>query len=224
MIFVWWLSQDNLTIYSYFGKGCRKKCTRQSRKVWCVVLSALFFKKICTNFLSLCLVFVLSPLKPIFWLENNYNVPVARCLYFSLLIVLHQLMYHYSTENSAKEQRIDISFQNRMSKIKKRATCKCWTDCMSQAGSFNGNDFQPNINQQPATGDFLQLGRFWCTRERLCMNEDVCWACTACCLDTVSIPGLIAVYAWYSGSSYDHRSINRQALALEKPTRENNID
>ena len=120
MIFVWWLSQDNLTIYSYFGKGCRKKCTRQSRKVWCVVLSALFFKKICTNFLSLCLVFVLSPLKPIFWLENNYNVPVARCLYFSLLIVLHQLMYHYSTENSAKEQRIDISFQNRMSKIKKR--------------------------------------------------------------------------------------------------------
>ena len=85
-----------------------------------MVLSALFFKKICTNFLSLCLVFVLSPLKPIFWLENNYNVPVARCLYFSLLIVLHQLMYHYSTENSAKEQRIDISFQNRMSKIKKR--------------------------------------------------------------------------------------------------------
>ena len=84
-----------------------------------MVLSALFFKEICTNFLSLCLVFVLSPLKPIFWLENNYNVPVARCLYFSLLIVLHQLMYHYSTENSAREQRIDISFQNSITKIRK---------------------------------------------------------------------------------------------------------
>ena len=119
MIFVWWLFQDNLTIYSYFGKGCRKKCTRQSRKVWSVGLSALFFKEICTNFLSLCLVFVFSPLKPIFWLKNNYNVPVARCLYFSLLIVLHQLMYHYSRENSAREQRIDISFQNSMTKIKK---------------------------------------------------------------------------------------------------------
>ena len=95
---------------------------------------------------------------------------------------------------------------------------------MSQAGSFNGNDFQPNINQQPERGDFLQLGRFWYTRERLCMNQDLCCACAACCWDTVSITGLIAMRAWYSGSSYDHRSINKQALALEKPTRENNID
>ena len=31
--------------YSYFEKGCRKKCTRQSRKVLWVVLSSLFFKK-----------------------------------------------------------------------------------------------------------------------------------------------------------------------------------
>ena len=60
-----------------------------------------------------------AQLKPIFWLKNNYNVPVARCLYFSLLIVLHQLMYHYSRENSAREQRIDISFQNSITKIKK---------------------------------------------------------------------------------------------------------
>ena len=30
---------------SYFEKGCRKKCTRQSRKVLWVVLSAVFFKK-----------------------------------------------------------------------------------------------------------------------------------------------------------------------------------
>ena len=63
--------------------------------------------------------FCFEPTLPIFWLENNYNVPVARCLYFSLLIVLHQLKYHYSTENSAREQRIDISFQNSMTKIKK---------------------------------------------------------------------------------------------------------
>ena len=31
--------------YSYFEKGCRKKCTRQSRKVLWVVLSSLFFKQ-----------------------------------------------------------------------------------------------------------------------------------------------------------------------------------
>ena len=33
-------------VYSYFEKGCRKKCTRQSRKVLWVVLSALFLKDI----------------------------------------------------------------------------------------------------------------------------------------------------------------------------------
>ena len=32
--------------YSYFEKGCRKKCTRQSRKALWVVLSSLFFKEI----------------------------------------------------------------------------------------------------------------------------------------------------------------------------------
>ena len=30
--------------HGYFDKGCRKKCTRQSRKVLWVVLSSLFFK------------------------------------------------------------------------------------------------------------------------------------------------------------------------------------
>ena len=30
---------------SYFEKGCRKKCTRQSRKELWVVLSSLFFKE-----------------------------------------------------------------------------------------------------------------------------------------------------------------------------------
>ena len=35
--------------YSYFEKGCRKKCTRQSRKVLWVVLSLLFFKEIWEN-------------------------------------------------------------------------------------------------------------------------------------------------------------------------------
>ena len=33
-------------LYSYFEKGCLKKCTRQSRKVLWVVLSSLFFKEI----------------------------------------------------------------------------------------------------------------------------------------------------------------------------------
>ena len=33
-------------VYSYFEKGCRKKCTRQSRKLLWVVLSSLFFKEI----------------------------------------------------------------------------------------------------------------------------------------------------------------------------------
>ena len=36
-------------LYSYFEKGCRKKCTRQSRKVLWVVLSSLFFKEISKN-------------------------------------------------------------------------------------------------------------------------------------------------------------------------------
>ena len=40
---------DMWSIYSYFEKGCRKKCTRQSRKVLWVVLSALFFKEIWKN-------------------------------------------------------------------------------------------------------------------------------------------------------------------------------
>ena len=42
-------SQTTCLIYSYFEKGCRKKCTRQTRKVLWVVLSALFFKEIWKN-------------------------------------------------------------------------------------------------------------------------------------------------------------------------------
>ena len=38
--------QKEFKLYSYFEKGCRKKCTRQSRKVFWVVLSLLFFKEI----------------------------------------------------------------------------------------------------------------------------------------------------------------------------------
>ena len=36
-------------VYSYFKKGGRKKCTRQSRKVLWVILSSLFFKEISKN-------------------------------------------------------------------------------------------------------------------------------------------------------------------------------
>ena len=36
-------------VYSYFEKGCRMKCTRQTRKVLWVVLSSLFFKEIWIN-------------------------------------------------------------------------------------------------------------------------------------------------------------------------------
>ena len=36
-------------VYSYFEKGCRKNCTRQSRKALWVVLSSLFFKEIWKN-------------------------------------------------------------------------------------------------------------------------------------------------------------------------------
>ena len=36
-------------VYSYFEKGCRKKCTRQSQKVLWVVFSTLFFKEISKN-------------------------------------------------------------------------------------------------------------------------------------------------------------------------------
>ena len=38
-----------LFIYTYFEKGCRKKSTRQSRKVLWVVLSSPFFKEIWKN-------------------------------------------------------------------------------------------------------------------------------------------------------------------------------
>ena len=38
-----------VSVYSCFEKGCRKKCTRQSRKVLWVVLSALFSKEIWKN-------------------------------------------------------------------------------------------------------------------------------------------------------------------------------
>jgi len=37
------------SVYSYFDKGCQKKCTRQSRKVLWVVLRSLFFKEIWKN-------------------------------------------------------------------------------------------------------------------------------------------------------------------------------
>ena len=36
---------DFIAMYSYFEKGCRKKCTRQSRKVLWVILRSLFFKE-----------------------------------------------------------------------------------------------------------------------------------------------------------------------------------
>ena len=38
-----------LSIYSYFQRGCRKKCTRQSRKVLWMVLSPMFLKEIWKN-------------------------------------------------------------------------------------------------------------------------------------------------------------------------------
>ena len=41
--------QSLLLIYSYFEKGCWKKCTRQSQKVLWVVLSSLFFTEIWKN-------------------------------------------------------------------------------------------------------------------------------------------------------------------------------
>ena len=37
-------SRPERNAYSYFEKGCREECTRQSRKVLWVVLSLLFFK------------------------------------------------------------------------------------------------------------------------------------------------------------------------------------
>ena len=39
----------DILLYSYFEKGCRKKCMRQSQKVLWVVLSSLYFKKISNN-------------------------------------------------------------------------------------------------------------------------------------------------------------------------------
>ena len=44
-----WRPWKLLFIYSCFENGCRKKCTRQSRKVLWVVLSSLFFKEIWKN-------------------------------------------------------------------------------------------------------------------------------------------------------------------------------
>ena len=44
-----WHERKFPQLYSYFEKGCRKKCTRQSRKALWVVLSSLFFKEIWKN-------------------------------------------------------------------------------------------------------------------------------------------------------------------------------
>ena len=38
--------REEIIKYSYFEKGCGKKCTRQSRRVLLVVLGSLFFEKI----------------------------------------------------------------------------------------------------------------------------------------------------------------------------------
>ena len=43
------LREKGIPVYSCFEKGCRKKCTRQSRKVLWVVFSSLFFKEISKN-------------------------------------------------------------------------------------------------------------------------------------------------------------------------------
>ena len=42
-------SSQSFCLYSYFEKGCRKKCTRQSWKALWVVLSSLFFREIWKN-------------------------------------------------------------------------------------------------------------------------------------------------------------------------------
>ena len=39
------VSLSSTQVYSYFEKGCRKKCTRQSQKVLWVVLSSMLFKE-----------------------------------------------------------------------------------------------------------------------------------------------------------------------------------
>ena len=44
-----WGNSSDFGVYSYFEKSCRKKCTRQSRKVLWVALRALFFKEIWKN-------------------------------------------------------------------------------------------------------------------------------------------------------------------------------
>ena len=121
--FLWFLYDDFSRITSLYtaisekvvGKSVRDNPERYGAWFWVHCSSEKF-----AQIFSLSASFLFwAQLMPIFWLKNNYNVPVARCLYFSLLIVLHQLMYHYSRENSAREQRIDISFQNSITKIKK---------------------------------------------------------------------------------------------------------
>ena len=49
---VQWYPPYNHPVYSHFEKGCRKKCTQQSRKILWVVLSSLFFKEIWKNRMS----------------------------------------------------------------------------------------------------------------------------------------------------------------------------
>ena len=49
-----------------------------------------------------------------------------------------------------------------------------------------------------------------------CIQYDLCWACDACCQDTVSYPGLITVHLVFSVLIYDHRFLNKRMLALKK--------
>ena len=58
-------------VYSYFGKGCRKKCTRQTRKVLWVVLSSLLFKRRAQEAMDVCLRVLKESNKSRF---NSYSV------------------------------------------------------------------------------------------------------------------------------------------------------
>ena len=99
--------------YSYFEKGCRKKCTRQTRKVLWVVLSSLLFQRRAREAMDVCL----RVLK-----ESNKSRFDSYSVRNSVLIISHitfrDCRVHMFSDNLSRNSCIlwSLSIQPKLSK------------------------------------------------------------------------------------------------------------
>ena len=100
--------------YSYFERGCRKNCSRQSRKVLCVVLYSLFFKEILKNAreaMDICL----RLLK-----ESNKRSFDSFSVINSVLIISHSYLLGLSCAYFFPKTFLEIAVRN---KVQATITC-----------------------------------------------------------------------------------------------------